>query len=55
MTRENIEYAVIKNTIAILCVLCAADKNMAIDALTGVLWDEEEARKIKESSGEFEI
>lgn len=55
MDRKTIEYAVIKNTVNILCVLCAAHSNLVIDALTGILWDEEEAGNIKASSGKFEI
>lgn len=53
--RKQIEYAVIKNAVNILCLLCAANSNMVIDALTGILWDEEEAGSIKGSSGKFEI
>lgn len=55
MDEKSIEYAAIKSAVNILCVLCAANSNMVIDALTGVLWDEEEAGCIKESSGKFEI
>ena len=55
MNRDDIDYAVIKNVINILCVLCAADTNRVIDSLTGNLWDKEEAGRIKESSGKFEI
>jgi len=46
MTKQ-IEYAVIKNAVDILCLLCAAPSGMVIDALTGILWDEEEAEGIK--------
>lgn len=52
--RKTIEYAAIKNAINILCVLCAANSNLVIDALVGILWDEEEASGIKDSSGKFE-
>lgn len=55
MGRKTIEYAVIKSAVNILCVLCAANSNVVIDALTGILWDEEEAGDIKRSSGKFEI
>ena len=55
MTRTAIEYAVVKNAVNILCVLCASNSNMVIDALTGILWEEEEAESIKKSSGKFEI
>ena len=37
----------IKNAVKILCLLCAASRDMVIDALTGILWDEEEAGGIK--------
>ena len=46
------EYAVAKNAINILCVLCAANSDIVIDSLTGYLWDEEEASKIKARSEE---
>ena len=55
MNRKTIEYATIKSAINIMCVLCAADSNIVIDALTGILWDEEEAGGIKESTGKFEV
>jgi len=55
MNEKEIEYAVISNLINSLCCLCAANKNEVIDLLTGYLWDEEEARDIKRSSGEFKI
>jgi len=55
MDRKTIEYATIKSAINILCVLCAANSNIVIDALVGILWDEEEASGIKDSSGRFEI
>jgi len=55
MQQPEIEYAVIKNVINILCVLCASNKDKVIDSLTGVLWDEEEAGMIKTSSGQFEL
>ena len=55
MDRKAIEYAAVKSAINILCVLCAANSNLVIDSLTGILWDEEEAIGIKESSGKFEI
>lgn len=47
MTKNEIEYAVIKNTVSILAVMCAANPNKIIDLLTGYLWDEEEAGAIK--------
>lgn len=54
MKQRDIDYAVIFNTINILSVMCAADNNMIIDTLTGILWDEEEANSIKNSIGKFE-
>lgn len=55
MNSELRDHAVIKNSINILCILCAADSNIVIDALTGILWDEEEAGKIKDSKGLFTV
>ncbi len=55
MNKKSIEYAVIKNAINILCVLCSAKSDIVIDVLTGYLWDEEEAGDIKRSSGKFKI
>jgi len=53
MDKKQIEYAVIKNAINTLAVVCTANKDKIIDILTGYLWDEEEAGGIKQSSGEF--
>jgi len=50
MKQKEIEYAVIKNAINILCVLCAADRNTLINTLIGILWDQEEAFHIKAAS-----
>ncbi len=55
MTKEDIEYAIIKNAIRILSVSCSAKDNNIIDLLTGYLWTEEEAGDIKRSDGEFKI
>lgn len=55
MDKEQIDYAVIKNTIANLAVICAADENKIIDLLTGYLWCEEAAGGIKESDGKFKF
>ena len=55
MDKETTEYAIIKNAVNTLCVLCAANSNQVIDALTGFLWSEEEAGGIKRNSGQFEI
>jgi len=55
MTREEQEYAVIANQIDSLCVLCACTREAVVDRLTGLLWDEEEARGIKDSTGKYFI
>jgi hypothetical protein len=55
MTKKEIEYSVIKNTLRILCVMCAANVDKVIDILTGYLWDEEEAGEIKSASGDYDI
>jgi hypothetical protein len=55
MTQDEINYATIKNTIRILSVMCAGDETKIIHLLTGYLWDEEEAGRIKESDGRFDI
>lgn len=55
MKAKQIEYAAIKSAVNILCVICSANSNAVIDALTGILWDEEEAGDIKRSSGKFEL
>lgn len=55
MKREEIEYAVLKNAIRTLCVVCAGSEDKVIDLLTGYLFDEEEAGSIKRSSGKFKI
>jgi hypothetical protein len=51
MTTKDIEYAVIKNVVRILATMCTADEDKIIDLLTGYLWDEEEAGRIKRSNG----
>ena len=53
MNKQDIEYAVIKNIVKVLAVMCTANPEKIIDILTGYLWDEEEAGYIKRSSGEF--
>lgn len=55
MTKEEIEYAVIKNTVKALAVVCAVNSEKVIDLLTGHLWDEEEAGRIKRSSGDYVV
>lgn len=51
MSKEQQEYAVIKNAIQTISVLCAAEEDTVIDKLTGYLWDENEAEQIKKSDG----
>ena len=53
MKQQDIDYAIIKNIINILSVMCAANSDMIIDKLIGVLWTTAEAEKIRESSGKF--
>jgi hypothetical protein len=53
MTKEEIEYATIKNTVSILAVMCSANTSKIIDRLTGYLWDEEEAQAIKRAGHEY--
>jgi hypothetical protein len=55
MDEKDREYAVLANAVDTLSVVCAGNREMIIDLLTGYLWDEEEAGGIKESSGKFEI
>jgi hypothetical protein len=49
------EYAVIKNAVRTLCVVCAANEDKVIDLLTEYLWTQEEAGEIKRSDGRFDI
>jgi len=44
---QECEYRTVKYLVAILGNMCAASPNMIIDRLTGLLWDEDEADKIK--------
>ncbi len=55
MTREEVEYAVIKNLVTALAVLCAANEDKIISLLTNYLWDEEEAGEIRSSDGKFKV
>jgi|GEM_PF-4311564 len=41
------EYRTVSYLCSTLANICSAPPNMVIDALTGLLWDEEEAGKIK--------
>ena len=55
MTKEETGYAVIKNAIRVLCVMCAVGEDRVVDLLTGHLWDQEEADGIKRSDGRFHV
>ena len=55
MTKEEVEYAAIKNAIRIIAVMCAASEDKIIDCLTGYCFDEEEAGDIKRSDGFFHV
>lgn len=54
MTQNEIDKAVVRGLIRVLCTICAANEEKTIDILTGYLWDGEEAEEIKRSSGKFE-
>jgi len=51
MTKENLqqqrEYRTVSYLVSTLANICAGSPNQVIDLLTGYLWDEEEAGKIK--------
>ena len=49
--RKKFEFSIVKNAVNILALMCAANSDMIIDKLTGVLWDDEEAEGIKASTG----
>jgi hypothetical protein len=49
------EYGVIANSVDTICLLCAANREMVVDHLTGILWSEEEAKGIKASNGRFTV
>lgn len=55
MTENELEYAVVKNAIQILSLMCAGNVDKITDLLTGYLWDEEEAWQIKASDGQFKF
>ena len=46
-TQEEKEHLICRNAVAILAEMCAADEGQIIDLLTGYLWSEEEASKIR--------
>jgi hypothetical protein len=47
---QQIEYRTLSYLVSAIANICAASPNMVIDALTGVLWDEEEAGEIKKAN-----
>lgn len=49
------EYRTVSHLVAALANTCAATPERVIDALTGVLWDEEEAGQIKRANMPEEI
>lgn len=51
MDQKEIDYAVISNALELLSVMCVGNKDKVVDLLTGYLWDEEEAGRIKNSDG----
>ncbi len=47
MSKEQREYEAVWHLICALSKICCATPEMIIDALTGVLWSEDEAEIIK--------
>ena len=46
-SEQEREYRTVSYLVSTLCNICEAPQNKVIDLLTGYLWDEEEAGKIK--------
>ena len=44
---QQLEYRTVSYLVSAIANICAAPPNMIIDALTGIIWDEEEAGQIK--------
>ncbi len=44
------EYRTVSHLCSTLACICTAPPNMVIDALTGILWDVEEAEEIKRAN-----
>jgi hypothetical protein len=44
---QQLEYRTVSYLVSMLANICVASPNQIIDALTGFLWDEEEAGHIK--------
>ena len=47
---QQTEYRTVSYLCSTLANICASPPNMVIDALTGLLWDEEEAGEIKRAN-----
>jgi hypothetical protein len=47
---QQCEYRTVSYLVSTLANICAASPNQIIDALTGLLWDEEEAGQIKRAN-----
>ena len=47
---QQCEYRTVSYLVSALANICPAPPNMVIDALTGILWDEEEAGEIKRAN-----
>lgn len=54
-SQEEKEYSIISHSIGIMCDLCAFNHDQCVDLLTGWLWDENEASKIKEANTPHEL
>lgn len=50
LRNQQREYRTVSYLCATLANICTASPNMVIDALTGLLWDEEEAGQIKRAN-----
>jgi len=48
-SRKSLEQAVIKSAVDLLSAFCGTESDKIIDALTGLLWNDEEAGDIKRS------
>ncbi len=47
LRQQQKDYKICLNAVSILGEMCAATPDMIIDKLTGCLWDEQEASRIK--------
>lgn len=53
--QQQREYRTVSYLVSTLANICSASPNQIIDALTGLLWDEEEAGQIKVANMQPEI